>query len=165
MKRVAVIGCSGAGKSTFSRRLGAKLGLPVTHLDRLYWRPGWVPAPEDEFHAAQREVVAGDSWVIDGNYSSSWHIRMPRADTVIFLDYPRRICLRRALLRSVRDYGQEKQAAGCPEKMDWEFFTFIWQWPSRRPRTLARLDEHGSHVRRITLTRPREAEEFLHRIG
>ncbi|WP_229907829.1 hypothetical protein [Amycolatopsis oliviviridis] len=52
MRRIMVVGCSGAGKSTFSRRLGAALDLPVTHLDRLYWRPGWTPAPDAEFHVA-----------------------------------------------------------------------------------------------------------------
>lgn len=166
MRRIMVVGCSGAGKSTLSRQLGARLGLPVTHLDRLYWRPGWRPVSAEEFHTAQREIVATDDWVIDGNYGSSMHVRLPRADTIVFLDYPRRICLRRVLLRTARDFGKDTQAPGCPEKMDWEFFTYIWRWPTQyRARTVQRIAEHGAHTRRIVLTRPREAKEFLARLG
>jgi len=161
-----VVGCSGAGKSTFARRLGAALGLPVTHLDRLFWRPGWTQAPRDEFHAAQQEIVASAAWVIDGNYGASMHLRLPRADTVVFLDLPRRVCLRRVLVRSLREYGQDKQAPGCPERFDWEFYSYVWHWPKdHRGRTVRRLAEQGAHARRIVLSRPREAEEFLRRIG
>ncbi|MFK0243110.1 DNA topology modulation protein FlaR [Amycolatopsis azurea] len=166
MRRVMVVGCSGAGKSTFSRRLGAALGLPVTHLDRLYWRPGWTPAPDAEFHAAQQEIIASDAWVIDGNYGSSMHLRLPRADTIVFLDYPRRVCLWRALTRCLREYGQDKQAPGCPERLDLEFYSYLWRWPKHhRARTARRLAEQGAHARRIVLARPAEAEEFLRRFG
>ncbi|KFU79039.1 Adenylate kinase [Amycolatopsis lurida] len=166
MRRIMVVGCSGAGKSTFSRRLGAALGLPVTHLDRLYWRPGWTPAPDVEFHAAQEKILASDSWVIDGNYGASMHLRLPRADTIVFLDYPRRVCLRRVLVRCLREYGQDKQAPGCPEHFDREFYSYVWRWPKdHRERTARRLAEQGAHARRIVLTRPRDAEEFLRRIG
>ncbi|RSM67314.1 DNA topology modulation protein FlaR [Amycolatopsis sp. WAC 01376] len=166
MRRIMVVGCSGAGKSTFSRRLGAALGLPVTHLDRLFWRPGWARAPEDEFHAAQQEIVESDAWVIDGNYGASMHLRLPRADTIFFLDFPRRVCFRRVLVRSLREYGQDKQAPGCPEHFDREFYSYVWRWPKdHRERTVRRLADQGAHARRIVLTRPREAEEFLRRIG
>lgn len=166
MRRIMVVGCSGAGKSTFSRRLGAALGLPVTHLDRLFWRPGWTLAPEDEFHAAQQEIVESDAWVIDGNYGASMHLRLPRADTVVFLDFPRRVCLRRVLVRSLREHGQANQAPGCPERFDREFYSYVWRWPKdHRERTVRRLADQGTHARRIVLTRPREAEEFLRRIG
>ncbi|MFD4249666.1 hypothetical protein ACFWQL_08005 [Amycolatopsis thermoflava] len=96
MRRVVVLGCGGAGKSTFSRRLGALLDLPVTHLDHVYWQPGWVPLPAGEFAARQRVLVAGERWLLDGNCGGTLEIRLAAADTVILLDPPRRVCLRRA---------------------------------------------------------------------
>ncbi|RSN37901.1 DNA topology modulation protein FlaR [Amycolatopsis sp. WAC 01416] len=166
MRRIMVVGCSGAGKSTFSRRLGAALGLPVTHLDRLFWRPGWTRAPEEDFHAAQQEIVSSDAWVIDGNYGASMRLRLPRADAIVFLDFPRRICLRRVLVRCMREHGQDNQAPGCPERFDREFYSYVWRRPKdHRERTVRRLADQGAHARRIVLTRPREAAEFLRRIG
>jgi adenylate kinase family enzyme len=162
MRRVVIIGCSGAGKSTFSRRLGELLDLPVIHLDRHYWRPGWVPAPDDEFRAAQRTVVAGERWVIDGNYTDSMDIRLPRADTVIFLDLPRWRCLLRVAWRTLRGWGRDGQAAGCPERLDPEFVRWVWRWArGSRARLLSQIIEQGGHTRRIVLSSPREVAGFL----
>jgi adenylate kinase family enzyme len=161
MRRVVVFGSGGAGKTTFSRRLGALLDLPVTHLDRLFWQPGWVSAPLEEFQTAQLEVVAGDRWIIDGNFSSTMHLRLPRADTVILLDYPRRTNVRRACLRIVRDYGQDKQAAGCPGRVDRDFLGWLWRWPRvSRPNVFAKVAEHGPHTRQLLFKTPAETEGF-----
>ena len=67
MKRIMIIGCGGSGKSTLARQLGDKTGLPVVHLDQLFWRPGWVHISREEFNAAHREAVMGERWIIDGN--------------------------------------------------------------------------------------------------
>src|ERR1700759_2528084 len=101
VRKIAVIGCAGAGKTTFSRTLGARLGLPVTHLDRLFWQPGWVETARDRWREIQRGLVAADSWVLDGNYINSADIRLSVADTVIFLDFPRWLCLSRVLRRTI----------------------------------------------------------------
>jgi len=162
MRRVLVIGCGGVGKSTLARRLGSRLDLAVTHLDHLYWRPGWTVAPKAEFHAAQEKVVAGEAWVIDGNYNSSLHLRLPRADTVVFLDFPRRTSLRRVLVRTVRERGQDTQAPGCPSKMDLEFLAYIWTWRrARRDRLLKRLAVEARHARQYLLSSARDVEAFL----
>ena len=162
MRRILVFGCSGAGKSTLTEKLGDRLGLPVTHLDRLYWRPGWTVAPEEEFFAAQAKVAAGDAWVIDGTYSSSMHLRLPRADTVVFLDLPRRTSLRRVLIRTVRERGQETQAAGCPSKIDFEFLVWIWNWRrTKRDRLLTRLAQEARHTRQFLLGSARDVDAFL----
>ncbi|WP_158879511.1 DNA topology modulation protein FlaR [Amycolatopsis anabasis] len=162
MRRIAVIGCGGAGKSTFSRRLGEILGLPVTHLDRLFWRPGWVPTERAEWRRIQRGLVAADRWILDGNYGGTMDIRLAAADTVILLDFPRRTCLRRALRRTIR--GGE-QAPGCPERFDPEFLRWIWTWPhAGRRRMFAHLAEHGGGTRQILLSSPREAAAYLARV-
>ncbi|GLY67438.1 DNA topology modulation protein FlaR [Amycolatopsis taiwanensis] len=166
MRRVLVIGCSGSGKSTFARRLAALLDLPVTHLDRHYWRPGWVEAPDDEFRAAQQAVVVGERWVIDGNYSGSMDIRLPRADTIVFLDLPRWRCLLRIARRTLRGWGRDGQAAGCPEHLDPAFWRWVWRWHrGSRPHLLARLAEQGSHTRQVVLSSPREVTGFLNAVS
>ena len=164
MQRVLVIGICGAGKSTLAVELGRRLGLPVFHLDREYWRPGWEPTPEDEWLPHVAALVEGERWVIDGNYSSSQHLRFPAADTIVDLDFPRRIALPRVIRRVVQGYGRVRWdlGEGCPERFDWEFLRFVWDFPRfQRPPTEEALRTHaaGKHV--IRLTRPREVRRFL----
>lgn len=138
----------------------------MTRLDRHYWRPGWVEAPDTEFRAAQHAVVAGERWVIDGNYSSSLDVRLPRADTVVFLDLARWRCLLRVSRRNVLGWGRDGQAAGCPERLDPEFLRWVWNWArDRRARVVELLTEHGDHTRRIVLSSPREVARFLDAIA
>src|SRR5262245_11527403 len=106
MQRVLVIGSGGAGKSTFATRLGAATGLPVVHLDARYWRPGWVPTPKQEWTRAIDEISARDAWIMDGNYGGTLDRRLAACDTVLFLDLPRVVCLRRVLWRSLRYWGR-----------------------------------------------------------
>ena len=93
VKRIAIIGSGGAGKSVFARELGQRTGLPVIHLDRLYWRPGWTEPPKDEWRQVHDGLIAGESWIIDGNYGGTMEPRLGAADTVVFLDLPRLVCL------------------------------------------------------------------------
>lgn len=162
--RIAITGCSGSGKSTLARRLGAALDLPVTHLDRLYWRPGWKPAPPEEFRAAQEEVVRTAGWVIEGNYRSTMDVRLPLADLVVFLDFPRWLSMWRVVSRTLRGWGRDGQAAGCPERFDGEFFRWVWHWrrDSRGP-LLAAIREHGAGAEQVLLSTPREVEWFAQR--
>lgn len=128
MKKIIVCGVSaGAGKSTFARKLGEKLEMPVHHLDSYYWKAGWVERKKEEFRDKQRQLVKEDAWIIEGNYASSMEIRLAEADTFIYLELPLRVCLYRALKRWVLNYGKTRpdMAEGCPEKMDKEFLKFI----------------------------------------
>lgn len=128
MNRVMVIGISaGVGKSTFARKLGQLSGIEVTHLDSLYWRPGWVEASSEEFSLAQQKIVRNDRWIIEGNYTSTIGIREPNADTIIYLELPIRVCLYRVLKRRIQYHGKTREdiGEGCPEKIDWAFIKFI----------------------------------------
>ena len=165
MRRVLVIGCGGAGKSTFSRALGARLGLPVTHLDRLYWQPGWQPTDDATWREIQGGLVAAESWVLAGNYAGSMDIRLAVADTAIFLDFPRWLCFTRAIRRTIASRRRDTQAPGCPDKMDREFIRYIWNFRTvSRPRVLAALAEHGKNTEQLILRSPREAQEYLARL-
>src|SRR5688572_30224064 len=100
MRRVNVSGTSGSGKSTFSRHLAERLNVPPSELDALYHRPNWETTPKDEYRALVLQVGAQEAWVIDGNYTSTRDIVLPRADTVVFLDYPLPIVLWRLTKRT-----------------------------------------------------------------
>lgn len=163
MKRVVVIGSGGSGKSTFSRELGRATGLPVIHLDREFWRPGWEETPRDEWNARVAELLAGESWIMDGNFGGTREMRMQAADTIIFLDLPRRVCLYRILKRTVKYYGRSRpdMTEGCNEKLDIKFIGWVWNYKNRsRKRLLGELDGIGDK-RVIILKNQRQVKEFL----
>ena len=134
VRRVLVIGSGGAGKSTLATEIGAALGLPVIHLDALYWRAGWVPTPEPQWRAQVERLVAEDAWVMDGNYGGTLELRLAACDGVVFLDLPRWLCLARVLRRWLRYAGRTRPdlAPGCPEQLSWEFVRWVWTYPQRR---------------------------------
>ena len=150
MRRVAILGCSGAGKSTFARALGARIGAPVVHLDALFWRPGWVEPEPGAFRAAVAAAIAGDAWVSDGNYvSRTFDLRLPRADTVIFLHQPRWLCVLRILRRGLFAFGRRRpdMAEGCEENIEWNFFLWTWNFEARHgPRILAAAGAYPTPV-------------------
>jgi adenylate kinase family enzyme len=164
MRKVLVIGSSGAGKSTFARRLGQILDIEVVHLDSLYWRAGWIETPKPEWAQTVAELVRRDAWVMDGNYSGTFDIRVKACDTLIFLDMPRLLCLRRVLQRFIlyRRRTRPDMAAGCVEKIDREFILWVWNYPkTHRPRVLELMRENAGSKRMVRLRSPAEAENFL----
>ena len=104
-RRILVVGSGGAGKSTFARRLGELTGLPVVHLDRHFWRPGWNPTPTNEWNETVAQLAAAPEWIMDGNFGGSLAIRGPRCDAVVFFDFPRVLCLWSVLKRWCRFRG------------------------------------------------------------
>lgn len=164
MRRVLIIGNSGAGKSTLARRLGERLGLPVIHLDVLFWKPGWVESDDDEFRRRVAAALAAPAWVCDGNFGGSWDLRMPLADTIVWVDQPRWLCLFRAIRRvfQYREGERPDMAAGCRETIDLKFYHFIWTYDRQvRPKLEAALAQHGGHARIARLRSDREIEAFL----
>ena len=162
MQRVIVIGPCGAGKSTSAVELGRLLDLPVHHLDRLHWREGWVESSREELEAAVAPILAGERWLIDGNYGGTMAARLERADTVVYLDYSIWLCMWRALTRVLRFRGRTRpdMAPGCPERFDSAFFLYIFNW-NRGPRlrTEAKLMGHEAKVKRFR--RPRQLRAWM----
>ncbi len=99
-KKIIVLGCSGSGKSLLSKRLAAATGLPLFHLDNIWWKPDRTHISRDEFDLRLSEILSGGSWIIDGDYSRTYETRFRACDTVIFLDLPETLCLESAALRT-----------------------------------------------------------------
>lgn len=163
-RRILLIGCPGAGKSTLAAALGQTLQLNVIHLDRLFWLPGWKESAPADFDEKLEEALAQPEWIIDGNYIRTLPIRLTKADMVVWFDFPRLLCLRRALWRRIRFHGRTRPdlTPGCPERIDLEFLGFIWSFQKKvRPRITAALEAYDGKVQVVRLTSPRDAASFL----
>jgi adenylate kinase family enzyme len=168
MKRVMVIGGPGSGKSTLSRQLHGLTGLPLFHLDRLYWRRGWTPCPKDEWHRLLRELAAQEEWIMDGGYDSTFALRMPRADTVLWLDLPLRVAFPRVLRRMAFNFRRVRPdlAPECPERIDLAFLR--WAWTFRQAHAAKYRDALATYARHANVrifASSREANRFLDSLG
>jgi adenylate kinase family enzyme len=161
VKRVAILGSGGAGKTWLANELGRRTGLPVVHLDRIFWAPGWSERDPEEAQAALRAEVARDEWILDGNFLNRLGPeRLSRADTVVFLDVGRLTCLRRVLSRRARNERRADLPDGCPERWDGAFYRWIWRYPQDdRPAVLSLL--HGLAADVYRLRSRRDVERFL----
>ncbi|MGW8565024.1 toxin [Isoptericola sp. NPDC055881] len=128
MRRVSVVGAAGSGKSTFTRHLAAHLGVRPVELDALFWGPGWTPRPRDEFLADARAELAGDAWVIDGNYSGLQGEIWARADTVVWLDLPRPVVISQVYRRTLaRVLDRTELWPGTGNRQRWRDVLLPWQ--------------------------------------
>ena len=131
MERVMIIGCGGSGKSTLARELGEKTGLPVVHLDQIWWAPGnWQHRGREEFDEILKTEIAKPRWIMDGNFDRTLELRLERCDTVVYLDYSRWVCLFSWLKRVIANWGKSRpdMAPGCVEWFDPEMALWIWNF-------------------------------------
>lgn len=176
MRRVAVIGCIGAGKSTTARVLGERLGIEVFHLDLLWWEPGPYritgmrtvasrTMAAEPFRRLQEEIAAGDAWIIDGG-ASDLAVRLARADTVIFLDLPRWTCTWRLVKRHNRPRAD--YPTGVREGLGWLMVLVRWVWVTyptkRRPSMIASVKEHAPTADVMHLRSRGDVQSFLRRL-
>ena len=168
IQRIVIVGSSGAGKSTLARDLGQRLNLPVIHLDKHYWKPGWVGTPAPIWQEKVSELTQGEQWIIDGNYRDTLDVRLQAADAVVFLDLPRWICACQAIKRRIeyRNKPRPDMAPGCQEtlfKPDFpEFLVRIWDYPNRaKPDVEKRLLDLDPRTRIIRLTSHNKTAQFL----
>ena len=165
MRRVSVVGVSGSGKSTLARELAARLGVPYAELDAIFHQPRWTPLPEEQFRRRVRAIASGQSWVIDGNYSAVRPLVWERADTVIWLDPPRRTVMRRVTWRTIRRVVTRAELWNGNRERWRDLFTWdeqesiiLWSWhhyPIYRQRyAAAARDPRYGHITftRITTT-------------
>lgn len=153
MKRIAIIGCSGAGKSSVSRKLHKLTRLPLYHLDQYYWKPNWTETEKAEWTEIVTTLAAQDQWIIDGNYGGTMDIRFLRADTVVLLKYSTLLCLQRVMSRTWKHLGKVRpdMPAGCNERFNLNFLHYVATYNLVRvPTILNKLDriekEHGVKI-------------------
>jgi adenylate kinase family enzyme len=156
LKRVAVLGCSGAGKTRFAEQLAAETGLPLIYLDLVFWRAGWQRAPDEEATRDLAGIVAQDEWILDGDFLGLPAGRWERVDTVFFLDVARWRCFARVFMRVVLDRRRRRPDLpdGCDEALSWSLLRWVWRYPKvDRPRVLALLEELRRNGIAVTIRR------------
>jgi adenylate kinase family enzyme len=152
-RRILIVGCGGAGKSTLARALGQALGLPVVHLDRLWWLPGWQNRTPEEFDLLLQAELAKDAWIIDGNYLRTFAMRLARAEFCIFLDFDVETCLAGMRTRVAEYAGRTRpdMSEGCPERYDPDFEIWVREFNTEvRPAMLETLAACGVPYRVFT---------------
>jgi len=163
-KRIMIIGSGGSGKSTLARQLGEILGLPVIHLDREFWNPSWVETPKEEWREKQKNLFSSPEWIADGNFGGSMEIRLQKADTVIFLDFNRFVCLYSVIKRRLNYIGKVRPdiSEGCPERLDFEFLKWIWQYPAKsRPKTIKTISKYKDKLEIIVIKNRKALKRFI----
>ena len=172
MRRVAVVGSPGSGKSTLARRRAARLGVAPVELDSIFHQPGWTALPADQFRAVVETAVASDGWVVDGNYSAVQDLVWAAADTVVWLDLPRSLVMRRVSVRTVRRVlTRERLWNGNREPWtnlyhpdpDRNIIRYAWvQHAVYAEQYAAEMeDPANAHLEFVRLRSPREVDEFL----
>lgn len=158
MRKVLVIGSGGSGKTTFARKLARKTGLPLVHLDSVYWRPGWTPPPRQEWLATVERLVQEPAWIIDGNYGSTLARRLEACDTAILLDVSPWTCTGRVARRMLLSLGRSRpdMPAGCAERLDPGFLRSVASFRARQlPGILAALKNAEHSGTRVVVLRNR----------
>jgi adenylate kinase family enzyme len=162
LQRVIVIGCPGAGKSTFSRALRDRLGLPLYYLDMLWHREDKTTVEREEFDRRVAEILAEEEWIIDGNYLRTMEMRMKRCDTVFFLDYPLELCLEGVRAR----IGKKREdMPWVEEELDEEFRQWIEDFPrTQLPYLYELLDQYRAEKQVFVFKSRQEAGEYLNSV-
>lgn len=164
--RIMVVGCSGGGKTTLSLKLASAFDLEYQSIDRdIRWLPGWQQRDRSAQHALLKELVARERWVMDGSNPSTFDIRLPRTDIVIWVRMPRLVCLMGVARRVARYYGTVRPAMadGCPEPLpDRDFLEYIWNFEKKyAPAFLRNFERYGPEVPIFQVKSRRDMQRLL----
>lgn len=163
MKRAVVIGCSGSGKSVFSRKLRDVTGLTLYYLDMIWHKPDGTNILREEFDEKLRSIISRDSWIIDGNYQRTLETRIKACDTVFLFDLPTETCIEGALSR----IGKRREDMPWFEnELDPEFRQWIESFRENQLPEIYKLLEKYKNGRQIVIFRTREqADKFIEKLG
>ena len=159
--KILILGCPGSGKSTFARKLQEKTGLPLIHLDNVWWRADATHISRDEFDRALAGLLAGERWIMDGDYSRTYEVRLRAADTVIFLDYPEAVCMAGIVARVGQDRPDMPWTEGT---LDRELVAQVRNYASSNRPALLSLFQKYPEKQVLTFTSREEADGWLSRL-
>ncbi len=166
MKRIVIVGLSGAGKSVFAKKLSTKFDVPVYHLDQYYWKPGWIECQAEEFKAIHQKLIAQPQWILDGNCMITIQERIQAADTIFYFDFPRLLCLWRIVKR--RFFYSNKRRTdrprGCEERITWPLVRYVlWRFKSHyHPRIVSLLSNAQRDGKKVYIIyTSKDSEKFL----
>ena len=163
MERILIIGCGGSGKSTLARQMGDILNLPVVHLDKLFWHPGWVESTPEEMDEKIHAALQEPQWIMDGNFNRTLPKRLEYCDTVIYLDFSRIACLLGVIKRILTTYGTVRpdMGEGCPERIDLDFLKWVWNFNKNKRERYYRMLNEAEGIEKIVLKNRRAVKKFL----
>ena len=168
LQKILVIGCCGAGKSTFSKKLQSILKLELIHLDQYYHKPNWEEPEKDEWERTVYSLAQKSSWIMDGNFSETMDVRIKSADTIIYLDYPTVKCFWRVIIRIFKYYGvmRSDMANGCKEQFDLAFLRFVLTFNSKfRKGFIQKLNLVKDEKKVLIFKTDKQADKFLAQIS
>jgi len=159
-KRICIIGRQGSGKSTFAIKLAKKTGLPLVHLDQLWWNENWVQSTKEEFDLKLDEALEKEEWIMDGNFSRTLKKRCEKAEILYAYDLPRIESLYGYIKRAILNWGKSRvdMPKNCVEKIDLEFMKFIWDY---KLDDLKSLKKEFPHLEIVVMKSHEEAERIL----
>jgi len=168
MKKILVLGCCGAGKSTFSKKIHSILKLDLIHLDSHYHKPNWVEPEKEEWAKVLKQILRRENFIMDGTYLESLDERIKKSDTIIYLDYSLIKCFFRVIKRVLTDFGKKRSdmAPGCKEEFDLEFLWFVLTFNNKfRKKITQKLNSVKNKKNVFVFKIDKEAEKFLAQIA
>ena len=168
MKKVLVLGCCGAGKSTFSKKLHSILKLKLIHLDKYYHKPNWLEPEKEEWEKVLKQILRRKSFIMDGTYVESLDERIKKSDTIIYLDYSLIKCFFRVIKRVLIDFGKKRSdmAPGCKEEFDLEFLWFVLTFNNKfRKEIIQKLNSVKNKKNVSIFKTDKHADKFLAQIS
>ena len=164
MRKIAVIGCAGTGKSYLACRLQEILDLPLYHLDKYYWKSGWVRSNPEEFQKIHNELCNEERCIIEGSYLRYLESRFEAADTIIFIDLPRWFCLFRVFKRAIFNWGKVMPTSpkDCPEGLTLEFVKWVWNFNKKyRTNIISLLNKYSNSKKIYIIKNQKEFDNFI----
>ena len=169
MQRILIIGNAGSGKTTFAKKLAVKTGLPLTHLDQIYWRDNWEHLSQEEFDPILQDKLQAPQWIIDGNFHRTLPRRLACCDTVFFFDLPTCACLWGITKRLITNYGRSRDDMGgnCPEHFDRNkkgLYQKVTSFNRTHRKDYYNLLADATHAKTIVFRSHKDAEDYLNNL-
>ncbi len=165
IKKILIIGSCGAGKSTLAKKMHKKLHLPLIGLDQCYWKPNWKRTETKEWREKVKTLILQNQWIMDGNYKSTFDIRFPASDLIIFIDFNRFICFWRIWKRQLFKNRTDK-LDGCKDKVRFDLMKWVlWTFPRQGRKEIYENIKKLDHTKKVVILKTsKDIKDFLNEL-